>query len=112
MASNFIKSERTITHVLASTGQASGTGRLIGTMFGIALTTGAVGDTVEFETVGTWELPAVSGDTPASGAKAYWDDTAKKVTTTTTSNSLIGCFEQPKASGVLVASVRLNGITI
>ena len=47
-------------------------------------------------------------DTPAQGDKAYWDNTAKEVTTTSTANTLIGVFIVAALNGDATVNVRLN----
>ena len=42
------------------------------------------------------------------GAKAYWDDTAKKVTPVSTSNTLVGVFMAAKLTTDAVARVRID----
>ncbi|AUS02258.1 protein of unknown function DUF2190 [Vibrio phage 2.096.O._10N.286.48.B5] len=63
-------------------------------------------------TVGVWEMPKTAANTPAEGAKAYWDATAKSVTTTATANTLIGAFTEGYTAGTTSASVRLSGALV
>jgi predicted RecA/RadA family phage recombinase len=87
---------------------ASGGGALIGAIFGVAVTTLANGETGNFQLEGVYTLPKATG-AATLGAKAYWDNTNKNVTATSTSNTLIGVFVAAYASGDTSALVRLNG---
>jgi predicted RecA/RadA family phage recombinase len=86
---------------------ASGGGALIGSIFGVAVTALANGETGSFQLEGVYTLPKATG-AATLGARAYWDDTAKKVTATSTSNTLVGVFVAAYASGDTSANVRLN----
>lgn len=72
------------------TALASGAGFLANDVFGVAAGDVAANGTGQLHVEGIHKLPKASGDTPAFGAKLYWDDTAKNVTTTAGSNPLIG----------------------
>ena len=87
---------------------ASGGGALIGSIFGVAVTALANTEVGSFQLCGVYTLPKATGAATV-GAKAYWDNTNKNVTTTSTSNTLIGVFVAAYASGDTTANVRLNG---
>ena len=83
---------------------------LVGSLFCVATSTAASGATVEAQTEGVFTLTALSTDTATLGAKAYWDNTNKRITTTATSNTLVGCFAAAKASGETTGSVYVDGV--
>jgi predicted RecA/RadA family phage recombinase len=88
---------------------ASGAGALVGSLFGVAtgdVTSGAEG---EFKTTGVFTLAKTSAQAWTVGAKIYWDDTAKVCTTTSTSNTLVGCALAVAANPSSTGTVRLNG---
>jgi predicted RecA/RadA family phage recombinase len=87
---------------------SSGGGALIGAVFGVAVTDLANADVGTFVLEGVFTLPKATGAAATLGAKAYWDNTNKKVTATSTSNTLIGVFVAAYASGDTLANVRLN----
>lgn len=87
---------------------ASGGGALIGSIFGVAVTALANAEVGSFQLKGVYNLPKATG-AATLGAKAYWNDTNKNVTATSTSNTLIGVFVAAYASGDTSANVRLNG---
>lgn len=86
---------------------ASGGGALIGAIFGVAVTALANGEVGNFQLEGVYTLPKATG-AATLGARAYWDNTNKNVTATSTSNTLIGVFVAAYASGDTIANVRLN----
>lgn len=91
---------------------SSGDGFLVGSLFAVATSAAASGASVEGMTDGTIELTALNTDTASVGAKAYWDNTNFRVTTTVGSNSLIGVFAVAKTNGQTTAIVRLNGVSV
>lgn len=108
---NFVQPGDMITVAAPNGGIASGAGVLAGSLFGIAACTAAEGADVEIKTTGVFDLPKASGAI-TQGAKVYWDDTAKNVTTTASGNSLIGVAAAATASGASTVRVRLNGISV
>lgn len=91
--------------------RTSGQGVLVGTnLFGVCVVDGASGASINIHTEGVYDLEAATGaNTDAVvGAKAYWDNTAKKITAVSTSNSYVGVFLAAKATADAVARVRLN----
>ena len=87
---------------------SSGGGALIGSIFGVSVTTLASGDVGSFQLKGVYTLPKATGAGATLGAKAYWNDTNKNVTATASTNTLIGVFVAAYASGDTSALVRLN----
>jgi predicted RecA/RadA family phage recombinase len=87
---------------------SSGGGALIGSIFGVAVTALANAEVGNFQLEGVYTLPKATG-AATLGAKAYWDNTNKNVTATSTSNTLIGVFVAAYASGDTSALIRLNG---
>lgn len=87
-----------------------GEGVLVGSLFGVAVVDGASGESINIHTEGVYDLTAATGASTDAvvGAKAYWDNTAKKITPVSTSNSYVGVFMAAKATTDAVARVRLN----
>lgn len=108
---NFIQPGEMIEVTLAAA-IVSGAGMLIGTLFGVATKSGEIGDKVNFSLEGVYNLPKVTVDVMAQGAKVYWDDTAKKLTTVAMGNSLVGVAHAAAGNGDLFVDCRLNGIAI
>lgn len=108
---NFIQLGKIIA-VLAPYALASGDGALVGSLFGVSQSDAANGAPAELSTTGVYQLKAASADTGTVGAKIYWDNTAKQLTTVVTANSLVGVLTAAKTAGQLVATVRLNGVSV
>lgn len=107
MAKNFVQDGDTI-DLPAPYAVASGAGALVGSLFGVALTTLANGVTGAFATCGVFDLAKVSTETWTVGAKIYWDNTAKLCTSVSTSNTLIGCAIKAASNPSSTGRVRLN----
>lgn len=107
---NFVKPAEVITFTAPTGGVVSGTGYLIGALFVVATISTAVGTQFEGCVIGEVILPKAAGAW-TEGQLVYWDNTAKNVTTTSTSNTRIGCAAQVggQASGDTTGAVRLNG---
>jgi len=89
---------------------ASGEGLLVGSIFGVASGTAALGETVETALVGVFDLTKIGSQAWAAGGKGYWDNTNKRCTTVATDNTLVGVAVEAVASGAgdTVGRVRLN----
>lgn len=82
---------------------------LMGSLFGVAtgdVTSGAEG---QINTVGVYDLPKVSAQAWTMGVLLYWDDSAKLVTTVSTSNKVIGVAAAVAANPTSTGLVRLSG---
>jgi len=89
---------------------ASGDGLLVGLIFGVATAAAAISTPVEASTRGVFAITAVTADTATVGAAAYWDNAAKKITTTVGSNTKVGVFLVAKGGTDTTATIRLNGV--
>lgn len=88
----------------------SGAGFKVGLIFAVATSAALNGTAVEGQTVGVCDVLAVTADTAAApGVAIYWDDTAKKATTTVGSNIKIGVTAAAKTGTDTTVRVRLNG---
>ena len=88
----------------------SGQGVLVGALFGVAAGDALQGTSVEIAREGVFDLTAVGADTANQGVKAYWDNTAKRITTTVASNTLVGAFAVAKTASDSTARVLLDGV--
>jgi len=71
-------------------GAAPGDGILVGALFGVAQSGGAQNDTVECAVVGEFELPKEPSLAISAGARVFWDNTNRRITTTATNNFQVG----------------------
>lgn len=109
---NYVQPGDTITLPAPAGGLASGSGALIGALFGIAAADAAAGADVELVTRGVFDLPKAAGIDFAPGDKAYWDDTAKAVTDDGEDNTLIGVAVGVSTIPAASVRVRLNGAVV
>jgi predicted RecA/RadA family phage recombinase len=107
---NFVQPGHTIT-LAAASAVTSGSGVLVGSIFGIAAHDAASGEQVEVTTTGVYDLGKAGSQPWAVGDRIYWDATTGLATTTATDNTLIGTALAVVGSGAgeLTGRVRLNG---
>lgn len=100
-----------IVTVTAPADVASGAGVLVGLLFGVAVRSALSGAQVDIATEGVFTLPKATGAGINEGVRVFWDNSAKNVTTTTTSNNCIGWAIGPGnyASGDTTIKVKLGG---
>ncbi len=79
-------------------------------LFGVCVVNGAQGDLVNIDTESVYDLTAVtgSGNDAAVGAKAYWDNTAKKITPHGSTHLQVGVFLAAKATTDAIARVKIG----
>lgn len=94
--------------------RTGGQGVLVGSLFGVCVVTGALGDVVNVHTCGVYGLEAATGagTDAVAGAKAYWDNTNRRITPVATSNSYVGVFLAAKTTAQAFATVRLNEFVV
>jgi predicted RecA/RadA family phage recombinase len=103
---NYKQSGKSVTVTVGAT-ITGGQAILIGAILGIAFKAGVSGDDIEFSTEGVYDIPKAAGAI-TQGAKCYWDDTAKNITTTASGNTHIGYCWYAAASGDATVSVKLG----
>jgi predicted RecA/RadA family phage recombinase len=91
---------------------ASGGAALIGAIVAVAVVDLASGAVGTFMLDGTYIFPKNTGTGTggAQGAKAYWDNTAKKFTAVSTGNTLAGIFFKTCTDAATTCEVRLSGV--
>lgn len=108
MAKNYVQAGDVL-ELIAPYAVASGDGALVGSIFGVAIDAADDGEVGVFKVTGVFSLPKTSAQAWTVGAKVYWDNTAKVVTTVPTSNTLIGVAVETAANPSGTGVVRLNG---
>ncbi len=68
----------------------SGQGVLIGALFGIAAYDAAISNTVEIQTEGVFDITKEPALAISAGARVFWDNTNRRITTTATGNYQVG----------------------
>lgn len=103
---NFVQDGDVLT-LAAPYDRTSGQGALVGSIFGVATMDVLSTVSASFAVKGVFDITKASGAI-TQGAKVYWDDTAKNLTTTSSSNTLVGTATQAAASGDATARIRLG----
>lgn len=109
MSTTFIQTGNVLTLTAPTGGVVAGTPVLIGNLLVVPRVTAAQTLPFDADTEGVHTLPKATGQTWAEGVLLYWDDAAKKITTTSTSNYRIGCAVVAAASGDTTGVVKLTG---
>jgi predicted RecA/RadA family phage recombinase len=107
---NYVQKGENIT-VTAAAAAASGSGVLIGSLFGIAAGDASIGDDLDLVTVGVFAMAKVATDVFAVGGVVHWDDATSLVTTDddTGANPAIGIAVTVAGNPSGTVNVRLNG---
>ncbi|MCQ4162906.1 DUF2190 family protein [Roseomonas sp. GC11] len=71
-------------------GVTAGQGVLVGALFGVAAMDGAQNALVECQTKGVFDLTKEPALAITAGARVFWDNTNRRITTTATGNFQIG----------------------
>jgi predicted RecA/RadA family phage recombinase len=90
---NFVQPGESLT-LSAPNAVTSGQGVLVGAIFGIAAYDAAQSATVEVQTEGVFDISKEPSLAITAGARVFWDDTNRRITTTATSNYHVGVATQ------------------
>lgn len=90
MAKNTIYADPRVIELAAPYDVTSGQGLLVGATFGVAQIDALSGATVSAMITGMHDLTKEPSLAISVGVRVFWDNTNKRVTTTTTSNFCIG----------------------
>lgn len=107
MAKNYIQPGEVLDHV-ATAALTSGVPFLLGKRLAVPLKSAAIGETVAVQVKGVFNLTKVTADVVAQGAVLYWDDTAKKLTTTVGTNTLAGYAAAAASASDTTVNIALN----
>lgn len=105
---NFVQPGYIVDFTAPVGGVTSGTPVLFGTILAVPQTSAAAGESFAGAVSGVFELPKATSTTPAVGGVAYWDDTAKKITTTASGNTAVGWFTLAALSADTTCFVKLD----
>jgi predicted RecA/RadA family phage recombinase len=86
---------------------ASGGGFKVGAIIAIASSAALSGASVVGNVIGVYDVTSDTGAAWSIGDVVYWDDTNKRFTKTTTSNTKSGVAVAAKTSGATTGRVRL-----
>ena len=71
-------------------GVTSGQGVLVGALFGVAAVDGAQNAVIECQTQGVFDITKEPALAITAGARLFWDNTNRRLTTTATGNFQVG----------------------
>lgn len=111
MTSRYVQAGKVLDFPNPGAAIASGDGVLVGTKVGIALANIAPSATGSVQICGVFSMPKLAADNMAIGALVYWDNTNKRLTTTSAGNMLAGVAAAAAPASTPVVSVLLNGIS-
>ena len=103
---NHVQPGRTLT-IPAPAAVLSGGVVIAGNIIGVANGSAAIGDPVDVDVQGVFELPKVSALAIALGDLVYWDATAGLVTKTASTNKKLGYTVANSPNPSATANVRL-----
>ncbi len=107
---NKVQPGDTIPLIAPNGGVVVGTAYLFGALLVVAAATAAQGEEFAGMVTGVFDLPKTTSEAWATvGARLYWDNSTKKLTTTATSNTLVGCVAVAAGANDTTGRVRLNG---
>lgn len=107
---NFIQDGKTIEYKVADTAIKSGEVRVIGDLAGVAVTDGAVDETVVLNVTGVYELAKGTGAI-TQGQKVYAAADGSGIVATAEDNKAVGCAWEAADAGDTTVLVKLNVIT-
>ncbi len=108
MATNYLQDGDVLTFT-APYDVASGAGMRVGSIFAVALAAASNGANVQAQRTGVWTLPKLQADDVTAGAKLYWDNTNKRLTLTSSGNTLVGAATAAAGTSATTVSVLLDG---
>lgn len=106
---NYVQHGGTLDFTAPAGGVTAGVPLLIGAVLVVPAFSAVEGATFAATLTGVFTLPKATGAAWTEGSILYWDDAAKKVTTTSAGNTKIGLVAKAAASADTVGNVRLNG---
>jgi len=108
---NFIQPGNSLAIAVPYTGGVlAGQGVLVGALFGVAATDGVQNATIEAQTQGVFDLTKEPALAITAGARVFWDNTNRRITTTATSNFQVGIATQAALAADTAVRVWLNRV--
>ena len=91
-------------------GVTSGQGVLVGALFGVAAVDGVQNAVIECQTKGVFDIAKEPALAITAGARVFWDNTNRRLTTTATGNFSIGIATQAALAADATVRVWLNRV--
>lgn len=106
---NFVAPGKVLNLTAPAGGVTAGKGYKIGSLFVVAVADAAASAQFQGAAEGIYTLDKTAPEAWTEGAKLYWDNSGKKVTTTSSTNLFIGNAAKAADSADTEGDVRLNG---
>lgn len=107
MAKNYVAEGDTL-QLTAPYAVTSGQGLLVGGLFGLAAHDAANGEQVSTCLEGVWDITKEPALAISTGARVFWDNTNRRITTTATSNYQVGFATVAALAGDATVRVLLE----
>ncbi|MCZ8148394.1 MAG: DUF2190 family protein [Roseomonas sp.] len=91
-------------------GILSGQGVLVGALFGVAASDGAQNAIIEAATQGVFDITKEPALAITAGARVFWDNTNRRITTTATGNFQVGIASLAALAADTTVRVWLNRV--
>ena len=108
---NFIQDGNTINYTVAGTPVKGGELRMVGDVAAVAVTDGAVGETIAMHVTGVYELPKGTGAI-TQGAAVYADAGGTGIVATAEGNKFAGYAWEEAAAEAATVLVKINGAAV
>lgn len=108
---NFIQDGNTINYTVADTAIKGGEIRMVGDVAAVAVTDGAVGETIAMHVTGVYELPKGTGAI-TQGAPVYVDAGGTGIVATEEGNKFAGFAWEAADAEATTVLVKINGAAI
>ena len=92
-------------------GVTSGQGVLVGAIFGVAAVDAAQNAVIECQTKGVFDITKEPALAITAGARPFWDNTNRRLTTTLTSNFQVGVATQAALAADTTVRAMLRSVT-
>lgn len=109
---NFVQQGDSLTLTAPGGGVVAGTAYLIGSLLVVATKDADAADPFVGQVTGVVSYTKPGSQAWTEGAKIYWDNSAKKMTTTSGGNTLVGVAVEAVGAGAseTTGKVRLDGV--
>lgn len=91
-------------------GVTSGQGVLVGALFGVAAVDGVQNAVIECQTKGVFDIAKEPALAITAGARVFWDNTNRRMTTTATGNFQVGIASLAALAADTTVRVWLNRV--
>jgi predicted RecA/RadA family phage recombinase len=91
-------------------GVTSGQGVLVGALFGVAAVDGAQNAVIEAQTQGVFDITKEPALAITAGARVFWDNANRRITTTATGNFQVGIATLAALAADTTVRVWLNRV--